>query len=83
MAPSRSMPGRVMRMNQSAKRSAASPEAHDFLRCPLENGPDLRLEAALVADGALPEAFLGGVGSSLRTTMLAVHGPDLAVPWWR
>ena len=62
MAASRSMPGRVMRMNQSGKRSAWVAWTHSFLRRPLENGPDLRLEAALVAHGALPQALLGGVG---------------------
>ena len=47
---------------------------HSFLRRPLENGPDLRLEAALVAPGALPQALLGGVGQFSDHT-LAIRAP--------
>jgi hypothetical protein len=45
--------------------------AHDFLRRPLENRPDLRLEAALVANRALPEALLLA-SDGPRTTILAI-----------
>ena len=62
MAASRSMPGRVMRMNQSGKRSPGSPAIHSFaVAAPLENGPDLRLEAALLRTARCRRRS-GGVG---------------------
>jgi hypothetical protein len=44
------------------KSLAAITGANGFLRRPLENRPDLGRERALVANGALPQALLGGIG---------------------